>query len=70
MKVEEGEIKFGKRWSMWTPDENKEFVKAMTEENLGNPLCLRLMCENIASVPAGLWENLGYVLTPIGLVKK
>jgi len=52
MTVEEGEEVFGKRWNLWTPEERRQFVSVMDRSNMGNPLCLRLICEHMDSAPA------------------
>jgi hypothetical protein len=50
MKIEDGEVVFGKRWNQWTPDEWREFARVLEVTDMGYPIYLNCAMNYIDEV--------------------
>jgi hypothetical protein len=50
MKIEEGEHIFGKRWNLWTPEERREFARALEVDDLKYPIYLNFAFDFLSEV--------------------
>lgn len=59
MTIQEGEAIFGKRWNLWSREEQIEFVKALTGSEPRFPIYLNLACAHWQHLPDAFekaWE--------------
>ena len=59
MNIQQAEVKFGKRWNLWTKEEQIEFVKALDGTEPRIPGILNLACLHWEHIPDVFEEKQG-----------